>query len=363
MKTNYCLCASVIFLIVSVGCATSDRPYSPSDLTGVKQVPSRATKTAYRKQSVSQNQVRNSASAAGDYIVKPGDTLYSVAFANNMDYQTLALINGIKAPYTINVGQRLLTDSVRSERKLYRVVKGDTVYNISKRYDLTPAQLASMNGIDKSFNIRIGQVLVVGKKTVNSSVQNVNQGRIASSQPVSASKQQTASKTTPEKRTGSSAPAMSLTSSGTAASSSAATGGKSSSASSSKYQNVARNHAKVNWRWPYNGKIVEGYSRNNKGIDISGNRGDSVRSAAKGKIVYAGNALRGYGNLIIINHDDDYLSAYAHNDAILVAEGQTVESGQVIARMGSTDAKSVRLHFEIRHNGESVNPLSYLPKK
>ena len=75
MKTNYCLCASVIFLIVSVGCATSDRPYSPSDLTGVKQVPSRATKTAYRKQSVSQNQVRNSASAAGYYIVKPGDTL------------------------------------------------------------------------------------------------------------------------------------------------------------------------------------------------------------------------------------------------------------------------------------------------
>ena len=99
------------------------------------------------------------------------------------------------------------------------------------------------------------------------------------------------------------------------------------------------------------------------GIDISGRKGDSVRSAAKGKIVYAGDALRGYGNLIIINHDDDYLSAYAHNDAILVTEGQMVESGQVIARMGDTDAKSVRLHFEIRHNGESVNPLNYLPKR
>lgn len=363
MKTNYCLCVSVIFLILSVGCATSDRPYSPSDLTGVKQVPSRTSKTAYRKQSVSQNQVRNS--TAGYYVVKPGDTLYSVAFANNMDYQTLALINGIQAPYTINVGQRLLTDSVRSERKLYRVVKGDTVYNISKRYGLTPAQLASMNGIDKSFNIRIGQVLVVGKKTVNTPVQSISQGRAASSQsvPASASKQQTASRITTEKRNSSSAPAMSVASSGTGSSSSAGTGGRTSSVSSTKYQNVARNNARVNWRWPYNGKIIEGYSRNNKGIDISGNRGDSVRSAAKGKIVYAGNALRGYGNLIIINHDDDYLSAYAHNDAILVAEGQTVESGQVIARMGSTDAKSVRLHFEIRHNGESVNPLSYLPKK
>ena len=79
-------------------------------------------------------------------------------------------------------------------------------------------------------------------------------------------------------------------------------------------------------------------------------------------MVYAGNALRGYGNLIIINHANEFLSAYAHNDALLVSEGQKVVRGQQIARMGSTDAKSVRLHFEIRYRGQSVNPVGYLPK-
>ena len=81
-----------------------------------------------------------------------------------------------------------------------------------------------------------------------------------------------------------------------------------------------------------------------------------------GQVVYAGSALRGYGNLIIINHDNQFLSAYAHNDALLVKEGQKVKRGQQIARMGSTDTESVRLHFEVRYRGQSVNPLSYLPK-
>lgn len=356
MKTKYLLCAFVTVMLTCVGCATSDRPYSPSDLTGVKQVPSRTSKGTPVRQKVSAYNTKTSANAAGYYVVKPGDTLYSVAFAHNMDYQTLALINGIKAPYTINVGQRLLTDTVRSEQKLYRVVKGDTVYNISKRHNLTPAELAAMNGIDRSFNIRIGQMLVVGKKGTYVSAPNRTQVKpVVSVNAQNVRKENTATvSSAPVRKIGSTAPAMSAT---------AASAKPVSSSSSSNYQKTAKNNAKVSWRWPYNGKIIEGYSRNNKGIDISGNRGDSVRSAAKGKIVYAGNALRGYGNLIIINHDDDYLSAYAHNDSILVAEGQTVDSGQVIAKMGSTDAKSVRLHFEIRHNGESVNPLSYLPKK
>lgn len=361
MNKNWLFVSGMILLVIT-GCATSDRPYSPADLTGVKQVPSRTVKTQPKRQQAYSSSTRNTTAARGYYVVKPGDTLYSVAFANNMDYQTLALINGIKPPYTINVGQRLLTDTVKSEQKLYRVVKGDTVYNISKRHNLTPAQLASMNGIDKNFNIRIGQMLVVGRKSSAAAAKlAVAQNRTVAPVSVASSGNKVSSApASSARKSGSSAPAMS-------ASSKPATSVTSSSqkdnSSSSGYQNVAKNNAKVRWTWPYNGKIIEGYSRNNKGIDISGNKGDSVRSAAKGKIVYAGNALRGYGNLIIINHDGDYLSAYAHNDAILVAEGQSVESGQVIARMGNTDAKSVRLHFEIRHNGESVNPLSYLPKK
>lgn len=101
----------------------------------------------------------------------------------------------------------------------------------------------------------------------------------------------------------------------------------------------------------------------NKGIDISGSRGQSILAAADGRIVYAGNALRGYGNLIIIKHNDDYLSAYAHNDSMLVAEQQEVKAGQKIATMGSTGTTSVRLHFEIRYKGKSVNPLQHLPQR
>ncbi|SPZ21773.1 Murein hydrolase activator NlpD precursor [Providencia rettgeri] len=112
--------------------------------------------------------------------------------------------------------------------------------------------------------------------------------------------------------------------------------------------------------------MIEGFSDaqgGNKGVDIAGSRGQAVLAAAPGKVVYAGNALRGYGNLIIIKHNDDYLSAYAHNDTLLVRDQQDVTAGQKIATMGSTGTSSVRLHFEIRYKGKSVNPLRYLPQR
>ncbi len=101
----------------------------------------------------------------------------------------------------------------------------------------------------------------------------------------------------------------------------------------------------------------------NKGIDIAGSKGQAIIATADGRVVYAGNALRGYGNLIIIKHNDDYLSAYAHNDTMLVREQQEVKAGQKIATMGSTGTSSTRLHFEIRYKGKSVNPLQYLPQR
>ena len=103
--------------------------------------------------------------------------------------------------------------------------------------------------------------------------------------------------------------------------------------------------------------------QSNTGIDIAGRRGTKVKAAAKGKVVYVGSALTGYGKLIIIKHNDDYLSAYAHNDKILVKEQQLVKIGDVIAKMGDTDAQRVMLHFEVRFRGKSVNPMKYLPKK
>ena len=122
----------------------------------------------------------------------------------------------------------------------------------------------------------------------------------------------------------------------------------------------------VVWNWPTNGSIIQGFSNadgGNKGIDISGSKGQAVNAAASGQVVYAGNALRGYGNLIIIKHSDDFLSAYAHNDRILVKDQQMVSAGQQIAKMGNTGTDGVKLHFEIRYKGKSVDPTRYLPRR
>ncbi|MEA9602311.1 peptidoglycan DD-metalloendopeptidase family protein [Polynucleobacter sp. MG-28-Ekke-A2] len=112
--------------------------------------------------------------------------------------------------------------------------------------------------------------------------------------------------------------------------------------------------------WPAKGKVTGEFSETNKGIDIAGKVGEPVLAASDGKVVYAGNSLRGYGNLVIIKHDNTYLTAYAHNSKLLVKEGDTVRKGQKIAEMGDTDTTAAKLHFELRVNGKPVNPTPYL---
>lgn len=113
------------------------------------------------------------------------------------------------------------------------------------------------------------------------------------------------------------------------------------------------------WVWPSAGKVM---NASNKGIDIVGERAQAVRAAAPGRVVYAGSGLRGYGQLIILKHSEDFLSAYAHNDKIYVKEGDVIKRGQQIAEMGSSGAERVKLHFEIRRGGVPVDPLQFLPK-
>lgn len=109
--------------------------------------------------------------------------------------------------------------------------------------------------------------------------------------------------------------------------------------------------------------LEEFHETRNKGIDIAGNEGDPVLAASDGQVVYSGSGLRGYGNLVIIKHTDDYISAYAHNRQILVKQGQTVKRGQQIAELGKSDAEVPKLHFEIRRQGKPVDPLKYLPAR
>ena len=112
--------------------------------------------------------------------------------------------------------------------------------------------------------------------------------------------------------------------------------------------------------WPAKGKVTGEFNETNKGIDIAGKVGEPVLAASDGKVVYAGNSLRGYGNLVIVKHDNTYLTAYAHNSKLLVKEGDSVRKGQKIAEMGDTDTNSPKLHFELRVNGKPVNPTPYL---
>jgi len=120
----------------------------------------------------------------------------------------------------------------------------------------------------------------------------------------------------------------------------------------------------MSWIWPVQGQVLTGFDETkNKGIDIAGKLGDAVLAAADGRVVYAGAGLRGYGNLIILKHNNTYLTAYAHNRTLLVKEDQSVQKGQKIAEIGSSDTDRVKLHFEIRRQGKPVDPIRYLPPR
>lgn len=120
----------------------------------------------------------------------------------------------------------------------------------------------------------------------------------------------------------------------------------------------------MNWIWPAQGTLIAGFSEiKNKGLDIAGKAGDTVMASADGRVVYAGAGLRGYGNLVILKHNDTFMTAYAHNRILLVKEDQAVKRGQKIAEMGSTDADRVKLHFEIRRQSKPVDPAKYLPAR
>ena len=288
---------------------------------------------------------------ADSYTVVHGDTLYSIAFRYGLDYRALAEQNGIAPPYNIAVGQTLQLHRQNAVAPTYTVQRGDTLYSIAKKQGQSVPFLAGVNDLDPPYNLTVGQVLYLARHDATTTANRPLQAQV----PVAGQ--------------------SSTVADASKSSSSAATGKQTNTDSSISTTTVltkpvvvsgeTRKVGGVTWMWPCKGSIIEGFSRSeqgNKGIDIAGNRGQQVLAAADGQVVYAGNALRGYGNLIIINHANEYLSAYAHNEVLQVKEGQSVKRGQQIARMGSTDAKTVRLHFEIRYRGQSVNPLSYLPK-
>lgn len=308
------------------------------------------------------------------YQVKPGDTLYSIAFRYGRDYRDLASDNGIAAPYNITVGQNIrltpatatvlpasqtsVTDNSQAQSSVkstvttnisnkadvaptkdkitgdfYTVKSGDSLMSISRKSGVSYSNLIRINHLQKPYGIYTGQRIYLKSNSSSESLADRIPQKVV---PVASGNTQTTANSTAVPASVATAPTKVVS-------------GKSRAVSG------------VSWMWPARGTVIRNFSSTNKGIDIAGSRGQNVNAAASGQVVYSGNALRGYGNLIIINHDNEYLSAYAHNDMLLVKEGQRVKKGQVIAKMGSTDASRVMLHFEIRYRGNSVNPRKYLP--
>lgn len=219
---------------------------------------------------------------------------------------------------------------------LYVVQRGDTLYSIAFRYGFDFRKMAAANNIPAPYTIYPGQKLKLKEAAIPPP-------------------RKTVAKTTPAPQP---VPATKATKSTSAAKTPAKPVSKSTSTA------PARSVATTGWRWPAEGKVVRGYSSSvHKGIDIDGNRGDPIRAVADGTVVYAGTGIVGLGELLIIKHTEVYLSAYAHNQHLLVGEGERVRSGQKIATKGSSGTDTVKLHFEIRREGKPIDPKKLLPRR
>ncbi|MDG6896890.1 hypothetical protein A6A19_02465 [Actinobacillus delphinicola] len=310
---------------------------------------------------------------ARQYQVKQGDSLFLISYISGIPVDQIVKLNHLPKPYSLHVGQVLMlapnesrvTDkdvaSVQpiADKKVYiprnprtnkpeynrmtkgfyhgntyTVNKGDTLYLVSYISGQDVKEIARLNHLRPPYDLHAGQVIKLLPTSGNY--------RPVPESPVETRREEVRHHVAP------------------ATTHSARVAQTTKNTSQQHFMNT------LLWQWPTTGKIIDSYSYadgGNKGIDIAGQLGQPVRAAAAGQVVYAGNALQGYGNLIIIKHNDDYLSAYAHNQKILVKDKQWVKAGQEIATMGDSGSNRVELHFEVRYKGQSTDPMRYLPKQ
>lgn len=235
----------------------------------------------------------------------------------------LALVGCGGSQAVAPVGKYRVQHDQQPPPSVYKVRRGDTLYSVSWRFGMDFKTVARINGIPSPYTIYVGQKL-----------------RFKPYRKTASSKKTSSKKTQSVK--------------------------KSKASSKPKVSKPVVSNRRLAWRWPVKGKVISTYSKSvasRKGIKIAGKSGQNVSAAASGKVVYSGNGLPRYGNLIIIKHNETYLSAYAHNKYLVVKEGQRVKAGQKIALLGRTGTQRDQLHFEIRRNGEPVDPMRFLPKR
>jgi lipoprotein NlpD len=304
----------VLFSLLAAGCASTPYPAPVQDATVSAPPPGEQAGTQ-------QPDV---------YIVQKGDTLYSIALNHGIDRKELAERNGIPDAGTIHIGQRLSLSAPSPQAGPSLFSLPDSSPPSAPAVPPGPAVPAEAKALanterlktePKAFKLPYSEQAVAQLTGLTEAPRTV----LAKVDPMA------------EKQTSTILPPTESPS------------------------EVIADRDRLDWSWPAKGRLLEAFSEATKGIDIAGKAGEAVTASAAGKVVYSGAGLRGYGKLIIIKHNNTYLSAYAHNNKILVKEGQTVAKGQKIGEMGSTDTDLVKLHFEIRKNGRPVDPLKHLP--
>lgn len=299
----------MVALISLAGCA----PKRPATVDEINHKP-------HRSQAKSNDRHHRNKSKPKTHRVVRGDSLYSIGFRYQVDYKTLAAINDIKPPYRIYPNQILQLTG--EPKKVYFRPEPSTTTTQVKPLQTNPPIVAKSESTQTS--------KPPTKTTTRPTDQPANPAKV--NQPVTqkpTTQPVVSNKPAPKKPVVVNTP----------------------------------NNTNLKWLWPTQGKIRTTFLASNparKGISIGGKEGQDVKAAEAGVVVYSGNGLLGYGELVIIKHNDTYLSAYGHNQRIKVKEGQTVSRGQVIAALGSSGTNVDNLHFEIRKNGKPVNPLNYV---
>ncbi|MCS2609725.1 peptidoglycan DD-metalloendopeptidase family protein [Halomonas dongshanensis] len=322
------------------------------------------------------------------YTVKPGDTLYGIAWQHNLDYRDLAALNNISPPYQIQPGQSIAlrqgagagapaAASAQPSRGavatgLNNQSGGAQVAVASNTPSANQGQAQSGQS-DQELDWLLPDESAMARNRRQADERDVENDDIASSSSTSAqreepSRQESApSQPVPTESVGVTiepepAPEQQAEPESEPTPQQAAPSSSAPDRSSRTYtpaENIA-------WQWPADGRVVGEFGQGGTitaGIDIAAEKGQPVKAAGPGIVVYAGSGVRGYGNLILLKHNDQYLSAYAHNDSLRVSENDVVEAGEVIATVGDSDAESPRLHFEVRRDGQPQNPLDYLPSR
>ncbi len=287
---------------------------------------SRAGKT----QIYSQNQNPSAYPSKGYITVQKGDTVYGLSRKYNVGLRNLISTNNLRAPYKLTIGQKLRLPA----SNYHTVAKGDTVYSISRKYNVNMPSLVRGNNLKSPYTIGIGQKLWLPSSVVAKST--------SYKKPTTSTTKST-SNTTRSKTT------------------------KKPAKKPVVYN--APNRSGFYFAWPIDGKIITPYGSvgkgmHNDGINIAGKPNQKVLASENGVVAYTGNEIAGYGNLLLIKHAEGWMSAYAHNEKILVKKGQKVTKKQPIAIVGKTgNVATHQLHFELRRDSKPINPISYLEKK